>query len=215
MAGGKSRFAHLDGFFDRPRSIRLLSGLIARVGARDGGLLGLTASRPGEGVTTLALYLGRHLHATFGAPVLIVEANFRRPGMARYCGLPAAPGLMQLLEDGDRALEDCIRPHGAADLSVLPAGGTHPNPLGLVVSDRFVRLLEMARRDYRFVVCDAAPPPGNAEAGELLKRMDRRILVVRAGSARRDAVRANLEGLKEQGVSFDGAVLNRAGVLFG
>lgn len=215
MARVRTRFAHLDRYFDRPEATERLSDLIARMGMGDGGILGLTASRPGEGVTTLVLYLARHLHDTYGAPVLVLESNFRQPSVAEYCRVPATPGLAQLLLNKEDALDAGLQNHGGTKLFILTAGGIHRNPLGLVSSSGFVDLLDAARGRFRFIVCDVAPPPGHAETGEVLRRMDRRILVVRAISTRRDTIRANLESLKEQGVHFDAAVLNRTPVLFG
>ena len=205
-------FAHQDRTFARPAIQEALAGLISNLGLTESmppTLVGLTASVKREGATTLALYLGRQVAETFGFPTLVVEANFRYGSMARYCRVPDSPGLRDLLESNSLALEECIRPIPGSTLSLLPAGGAHANPLSLVASDRFTRLLSESRDRFKVVIVDAPPVIPFSDSIPILKAVDRRALVVRANATRRDLVTETIEKLRDQGITLDGTILNR------
>ena len=70
----------------------------------------VTSANPGEGKTTVAWNLAR-AEAASGAKVLMVEADLRRPVLARSLGAVGAPGLSQLLTAEGR-LEDSIQSIG-------------------------------------------------------------------------------------------------------
>jgi Mrp family chromosome partitioning ATPase len=208
----RDAFAHLDRCFARPGTAEALAGLISNLGLTESmppTLVGLTASVSKEGSTTLALYLGRQVAETFRIPTLVVEANFRHPSLARCCRWPESPGLRDVLESDSLEVEGRVRPVPGTELSLLPAGGTHANPLSLVASDRFRRFLAESKDRFKVVIVDVPPVIPYSESIPILKAMDRRALVVRAHSTRKDLVIGTLEKLKDQGISLDGTILNR------
>jgi capsular exopolysaccharide synthesis family protein len=125
----------------------------------------VTSANPGEGKTTVAWNLAR-AEAAFGANVLIVEADMRRPVLARSLGASATPGLSQLL-NAEASLEDLVqstafdeRENGSAStarIDVLLAGTPPSNPAELLGSDRMQAVLETVPEAYDLVVLDTPP----------------------------------------------------------
>lgn len=204
------RIGHLDRFFQRPMMREAFARLLANLGlggTTSGGSIGLTSATPGEGVTTLSLYLGAEIVRTFGVPTLVIETNFRRPRLADYSGVETTPGLLDVLQGEGLKMDVKIRKSRLRDLFLIPAGGIHPHPLGLVTSERFNHLLEGARERYPMIIVDTPPVLRYAESPAVLKSLDRSLLVVEE-SAREDGVKQAVGVLEEHGVNLAGTVLN-------
>ena len=110
----------------------------------------VTSANPGEGKTTVAWNLAR-AEAAAGAKVLMVEADLRRPVLARGSAPSRGPGLSQLLTAEGR-LEDSVQSIGVEDgangnaptgtIDLLLAGAPPSNPAELLGSDRMQAVLE-------------------------------------------------------------------------
>jgi len=215
---GRRRFAHLDRYFDQPAMMEALAEPILNLGLKgswEPTVIGMTSSRAGEGTTTLALYLGRHIATSFHRPTLIVEANFRRPRMARYCGLPSGPGLDSVLADEEEAFEDSARTVADTPISILPAGKTQINPLSILASGRLERFLSWAKHRFQVVIVDAPPVLSCSESTAILEGVDLRTLVVEANATGKAQVLRSLARLKDRKLPVHGTILNRRRFLFG
>ena len=92
----------------------------------------VTSSIPGEGKSTAALNLAASL-SDAGLNVVLVDADLRRPSIARYVGLEGSVGLTTVLI-GEADLDDVLQPWGESTLRVLPSGQVPPNPSELLGS---------------------------------------------------------------------------------
>jgi len=208
----KQRIAHLDRFFKMPVMREPLARLIAnlRLGSMTKPhLIGLTASNHEEGVTTLAIYLGVEIVKTFSIPVLVVEANFRKPRLASYCKIPRSPGLLDVLTGEGLKMDVKVHRSSLKNLFLLPAGGDHPHPLGLFSSTRYEEFLDSARKRYPVIIVDAPPILPYAEGPSTLKPLDLNAFVVAADATREEDVHRAVHNLEELGVTLTGSVLNR------
>jgi capsular exopolysaccharide synthesis family protein len=128
---------------------------------KTGGLRVVAVSSPAveEGKTTTAINLAGALAQAPDARVLLVDADLRRPSLARFVALPApgAPGLVNAILDPGLALERIVQPRPPFNLSVVPAGQPPPSPYDLLKSPRLGGLLDEARQGYDYVVLDAPP----------------------------------------------------------
>ncbi len=176
----------------------------------------------GEGKSTVALGLAQAA-ASMGERVLLVEADLRRPSLAGWMGVKAAPGLSEALAGvcgAEQAIQVCRLPvHGPSPgnsspgsprqvLSVLTAGAPPPNPGGLLESEAMGRLLSWAADRYEMVLIDTPPLRMVPDAIPLLGSADGVMMVGRLGASRRDHA-ARLQGeLAGLGARMLGLVAN-------
>lgn len=166
----------------------------------------VTSALGGEGKTTTALDLARST-AEAGERVLLVEADLRRPTLGPALGLPAAPGLSDVLA-GQVEVAAAVRPGGVDRLSVLPAGTVPPNPAELLGSQRMADVVAALRGDYDKLLLDAPPLLPVTDAVVCSALADGVLLVVRWGRTSRDEVAEAAAMLEQVHAPVLGSVLN-------
>jgi protein-tyrosine kinase len=172
-------------------------------------VLAITSSGPGEGKSVTALNLAGALAQSPHARVLIIDADLRRPSVARYLALggPRSHGLVQAIQNGDGELADFVRRVDAFNLAVLPAGAPQTAPYELLNSPRLEALLAEARRQYDYVLIDTPPLVPFPDCRLVGRWVDGFLLIV---AAHRTARRLFAEALnlidpaKVVGVVFNG-----------
>jgi succinoglycan biosynthesis transport protein ExoP len=177
----------------------------------------VTSALPREGKSTVALNLAQEAAAmATDHPVLLIEADLRRPTVAATTGLSVSPGLAQALtqlDDWRDAVQVQVQMFDvgtgrARGLHVLTAGDLPPNPTQLVESDRLRSLLAEASEQYELVIIDAPPPLVVADALALIRRVDGVVVVGRLDHAHRDAVTRLRATLSELDAPVLGVVAN-------
>ncbi|MEJ2887973.1 polysaccharide biosynthesis tyrosine autokinase [Actinomycetospora aeridis] len=165
-----------------------------------------TSAVEGEGKTTTATNIARAL-AEGGSKVLIIDADLRRPEIAKAFALEAAVGLSTVLSGRvtyDRALQ---RPAGS-NIDVLTSGKKPPNPSELLGSSRMAALLEQARDRYDYVLVDAPPVLPVTDASVLSLNADGAIVVCRYGKTTSAQLSAAAASLRKVGGRILGGVLS-------
>ena len=149
----------------------------------------------GEGKTTVVGRLGRAL-AHSGNKTLLVGADLRFPRLHSLFGLPATPGLANILELAGKAgqLSDLVLPAtvraanaheasngaGPSNLHVLTSGTSTLDPSQLLTVEALTKFIEHVRRfDYRYVLIDAPPLLGIADSQSMIKVCDNVLVVAR------------------------------------
>jgi capsular exopolysaccharide synthesis family protein len=136
----------------------------------------------GDGKTTTAANLAGALAQSSQSRVLLVDADLRRPALARLLALgqPASPGLVDAILDPDLGLGQVAQPRPPFNLDVVPSGPRPPAPYELLRSPRLGELLEEARRRYDYVVLDVPPLVPVQDCRVIARWVDGFLLVVRA-----------------------------------
>ncbi len=112
----------------------------------------VTSAEEGAGKSSVALALAR-TYARTGRPVLLIDADLRRPVLDEELAAPGEPGLVSVIGDPDVPFE----PHRVQPfLDFLPAGGTPENPSELLTEHWrtfLARVLDLGR--YEVIVVDS------------------------------------------------------------
>jgi capsular exopolysaccharide synthesis family protein len=167
----------------------------------------VTSANPGDGKTIVATNLAIAM-ARAGSRVLLIDANFRRPTLARVFDVPESVGLSNVLVGINTAAE-AIQATAVENLDVLPAGVTPPSPAELLGSQSMRQLIVDHGKKYDRVIIDGAPMLVVADNYLLTEVVDGIVLVFAAGTNTRGmAQRATRQVLSLRGRVF-GGVLNR------
>lgn len=169
-------------------------------------VLMVTSSRPAEGKSTVAANLAAALAET-SASVLLVDADLRRPSVARLLDVEGAAGLTTVLL-GQAAVADVVQEWGPVGLQVLASGPVPPNPVELLGSPAMADLMQGLRAEYDYVVVDTAPLLPVADAAVLSRLADGVIVVANAGLTRRHQLTESLGNLGRVDAPVLGVVLN-------
>ncbi len=163
---------------------------------------------PGDGKSAVVADLAL-VARDAGARVAVVEANFRRPVLAKRLGVADEVGLAEVLS-GSMSVGEAVQrispPLGdpGGDLSAAPAGAvattvvtrqagslfllpgsrTVANPPALLAAESVPDLLETLAEDYDYVLIDAPSPLEFSDVIPLLRMVDGVVLVARAAHTR-------------------------------
>ncbi len=173
---------------DHPHKIILVTSAIAR-----------------EGKSIIALNLAVAFAST--ETTLLLDADLRRPSIARMLGLPRnAPGLSELLARNAK-INECLVGTGVSNLDVLPTGFNPPDPLQLLSSARMARALRVLANAYSRIIVDCPPILPVSDAVLLSKYADSVLFVVKSDATAAPQVRSGLGLLERVNAPNTGIVL--------
>lgn len=198
-------------FRDRPRGViaenyRQLRSVIAkRLGQAGHKSLAVIGGMPGSGSTSVMCNMGL-AWAAADKKVLLIDANFRRPGTHRVFALRESPGLADVLTGA--SIEEAVQHTSDARLDVLSAGSREKRVFEMFSSERFSQLLAELKARYDLVLIDVAPALVASDGLSIANRTDASCLVVRALGEKRGLVGRLRNDLSEAKGEFLGVVVN-------
>ncbi|HMD87476.1 MAG TPA: polysaccharide biosynthesis tyrosine autokinase [Terriglobia bacterium] len=173
----------------------------------------VTSAQVGEGKTSTACNLAMSF-AQRGGPVLIVDADLRRPSVAKTLGVSNEKGLSSFLT-GAHSLDDVlIQYERVPNLWVLPAGPRPPDPAELLSSHMMEATLKDFMKRFTQIVIDSPPLLLVTDAVVLSAMVDGVILVVASGTTARGALARAHRILENAGSRVLGMVLNKVDMRF-
>jgi len=148
----------------------------------NGNLIMVTSALPGEGKTFTAINLAMSIATELDNTVMLVDADVARPSVLNMLGLPAGPGLLDLLVDEQLDVGSVLLKTNIDKLTILPSGTSHARATELLASDAMARLLEsVAKRCAdRIIVFDSPPLLLTTESRVLASHMGQIVVVVQA-----------------------------------
>lgn len=168
----------------------------------------VTSSVPGEGKSTVAANLAFALGQM--EKVLLIDADMRRPTLAKNFGFAVGtPGLANLIA-GTAKLEECIKHVDGVDM--ISAGAVPPNPLELLSSERFSKVIEFLRNKYDRVIIDSPPTQAVSDALVLGTLANALIYVIRSEHTATPLVIKGIGQLLQSGAPVTGIVLNQVDI---
>ena len=115
----------------------------------------VTSAVAGEGKSTVALSLARNA-ASGGQRCLLIDADIRNPSLHATLGMPATPGLVELMLD-HVPFRQVARRIAGESFDFISAGRPTPDTLGPFTLESFGRTLAELKQSYDVIVLDSAP----------------------------------------------------------
>jgi Mrp family chromosome partitioning ATPase len=168
-----------------------------------------TALEPASGCSWVCAHSGDLLAASTDASVCLVDANLRTPTLHEQMGVPNQSGLADLITDPTRKISSVVSKLPGSELWLLTAGSASSEETEcLLQSDRMRDRIAELRSSFEFVLIDAPAVSLCNDALALGQSADGMLLVLRAGSTRRDSAYRLTGELCASGVKLIGAILN-------
>jgi capsular exopolysaccharide synthesis family protein len=165
----------------------------------------LTSAKAGEGKTTAAVAVARFL-ARGNYATLLIEADSYRPQIHKTLGVPASPGLRDVLH-GAVPLDTALHRDDASGLYTLTAGTADREASGPMQWSAIEPLLVSLRQRFDLVIIDGPPVLQAPEASLLSKLADATMFVVQWAKTDRRMVTAGLEQIAQSGGRIAGLLL--------
>ncbi|MCC6534646.1 MAG: chain length determinant protein tyrosine kinase EpsG [Burkholderiales bacterium] len=194
-------------FITQVEELRALrTQLLLRWFSADRRVLAIASPARGDGRTYLAANLAI-VFSQLGEKTLLIDADMRNPRQHKLFKLSNQYGLSALLTG--RVDTSAIERVGHfANLSVLPAGATPPNPLELVSRPEFKELLAHEATSFDVVLIDTPAAEYSSDAQAIAARAGGALILARQNRSRLDAVgrlTAEIQGTK---AAIVGCVIN-------
>jgi len=182
---------------------------------KNGNLIMVTSSLPGEGKSFCAINLAISIAMEMDRTVLLVDADVAKPRLPYYLGLHTERGLLDVLRDEQLALADVLIKTDIDNLTILPAGRTYRQATELLASEAMNSLIRDIQHRYpdRIVIFDSPPLLATSEAGVLAAHMGQIVMVVEAEKTPQAALKEALAQIESCEVI--GMVLNKTTTLPG
>ena len=181
-------------------ALRTLIAELSFAQQSEGGRVVLvTSAAPGEGKSTTTLALAR-LAASEGLKVLLIDADLRRPKLARLLDIDVSEGIVEILR-GEREAEDVLSRDPLSGLVFIPGSARVSQPTRLLGPQALGVLLEEARRHFDLVLVDSPPVLAVTDARVIAPLCDRILFLIRWNATQRAVAAhavAQLDGVADK-----------------
>lgn len=122
-----------------------------------GKVIFITSTISGEGKSFISLNLAATIALT-NKKVLLLGLDLRAPKITDYLELPDRKGVTNYILDDKLTLKELIfNVPDIKNVDIISSGLIPPNPSELLLNDRVKNLLEIAKKEYDFILVDTAP----------------------------------------------------------
>ena len=165
----------------------------------------VTSSVPGEGKSTTAGNLAIAL-AQSGNKVLLVDCDMRKPSIHKKFKISNAAGTAELLLR-KKLFEEVANKYNE-NLTIITAGKIPPNPSEMLASRAMTAFIEEMKKEFKYIILDTPPLQAVTDAQVLSTKADGVLLVVRAGSTKKELVSNSVDLINKVQGKVIGTVLN-------
>lgn len=163
-----------------------------------------SVSSEGKSITILNLAI---TFAESNQRVLLIDADLRRPSLARLLIEHASPGLSNVLA-GLCTEEEAIRKNIYPNLDVMFSGEIPPNPSELLGTPRMKQIVDKLSADYDYILIDTAPVGIVTDACLVASVLDGVLFLVRQYKTEKDSLAKSLRQMQNANVKLMGFVIN-------
>ena len=170
-------------------------------------VIAITSCNENEGKTMTSLHLARSL-AELGKRVIIIDGDMRKSVIVgRYTCNNKVSGLSEALT-GIKKVSECIYATQYPNLNIMFAGKYPPNPVELLNSNYFSRLIEHIRGVFDYIIIDTPPLGRVIDAAVIAPNCDGVILVLGSQRIHRKQAKEVIEQINKSGRKVLGVVRN-------
>lgn len=169
-------------------------------------IIAVSSALPGEGKSSIAVNLAAAL-SELGASVCLVDADLRRPCLARRLGLVQDAGLTTVMI-GQATTSEVLQ--STDSFSVLTSGVIPPNPAEMLASAQYRAVVRDLAESFDHVIVDTPPVLPLSDVPAMAPALDGYLLVVRYGRTRRGQLADAVRALRGTPTAVLGSILNMA-----
>jgi succinoglycan biosynthesis transport protein ExoP len=186
---------------------QLRANIVKRMNQIGAKSLMVISGNPGSGATTTATNLAMGFAAS-ELRVLLIDANFRKPGLHKVLKLSEGPGLADVLARKSE-LKSAIQATAFPNLSLLSAGsGANRAVPERLPTDSMSQIIRESGESFDLIIIDVAPGVVSSDGVGLANRCDATLLVVRANGEKRGLVARLRDQLSDCKGELLGVVVN-------
>ena len=196
---------------DSPSLAEALRGLRTKVRKqleqREGKVVLLTSTIPGEGKTTASVNLAMSL-ASEGYRVILLDADLRKQSVVRlFQGDQNSPGLMELLKNPNQSLDKCIKTVPNTNLRFISGTSTQKRHYS-IDGKALARILDRLCAGFDYVIVDTPPCSVVSDTTLLCHYADAVVYVVRMDFANRFRILDGVTMIHQNDAPLIGCVVN-------
>jgi capsular exopolysaccharide synthesis family protein len=194
------------GFAEAFRNLRAFLMIASR--GEDAKLIAITSAVPREGKSLTSFCLARTL-ALSGSRVALVDCDLRQRGVSKLIG-PREVGLVEVVQDKVPLAEALVH-DPKSNCFILPAAGKSV-PYDLFSNPDTDEVFRELARQFDYVILDAPPILGVADARIIAAKADRVLYIVQWNKTPLRAAQSAVDILQECGANVVGALLTKVNV---
>ncbi|MGB7328718.1 MAG: polysaccharide biosynthesis tyrosine autokinase [Rubripirellula sp.] len=184
----------------------LRTGLMVDAASKGHQVIQVTSPLPGDGKSTTSVNLAMAFAQT-GKRILIIDADLRKPRIAKLLRLESGPGFSEALSNLNEP-DEVIQTTANNNLFAVGAGAIPQNPSELLQSARFEQLINHWREKFDYIIVDTPPVLAVSDAAIVSEATDSILLAVRiVKNGRKIAIRA-AEILRQTNAEVGAIVVN-------
>lgn len=164
----------------------------------------VTSAMPGEGKTQITASLGARL-ANLGKRVLLIDLNMENPSLGkRFKHQAEYKHSLNAAYQGEIPLQEAVFSL-ASNLDLLPS---MPEGDRLPIDEHLREMIDTLRRDYDYVLLDAASVGQDADTLQIARMADSAVFVIRHDLVWVDVIQSCIGILRSSGVDIVGSIVN-------
>lgn len=166
----------------------------------------LTSCIPNEGKSLISTFLAMAM-AENGKKTLIIDCDYRHPSIRRGMMLKKTRGVGGYFT-GDMTWEEAVVPTEFEGLWLLDCEIKIPNPVEIINSERFSKLIAQVKEKYDMIIVDTPPLGSFIDAALISAQTDATAIIVRSGAVDKKIIRGAMDQLDKAKANVIGAVIN-------
>lgn len=169
-------------------------------------VVAVSGPSPGVGKSFVTANLA-YLLADAGKRILLIDGDLRKGHLHDYFGLQRGKGLSGAIS-GEVPIEEAIHITDIERLSFVPCGVVPPNPAELLMSERFISLLEQFSKRFDLVLIDTPPVLAVTDSSIIGRLAGINFIVARYGVHPMRELEETIKRFRRSGVKPQGFIFN-------